>query len=651
MSLRPPPFSAAKVKLRSLALPLLAVAIALFAGTSFVYLNVIWDPGYYGDFGVTLDPDNAGLVYQVAPGSPAAKARIRPGDRIGASTFHGRLLLSPLNGDALPYPGEKVKAFVIRGGLRRSVTLQARPLPALSKTGKVLLAVRCAWLFAFVIMGLFLVLRRPSRMTWAFYLFAVNLVLVPGPPLLPRAPDAWIIAGAVVAHDIIAPAGLAGFLVFCVRFPTNKANGWRRTIQRLAPCTAAIIAANLLQWDLALALFGAWRAVSYGQFITFAAMFVAYLVTTLVLLKQRARAAESERREIAWVCTFLILGMLAALHDVLLRDFYGPWSFLNIFVLGTVVFTITFIRARGLMRHRIKWVALGFVCALSASIVDFMWFGYSAPWFVSIVELLYLALPLTVAYAIIRHRVIDVRFAASRTLTFAIIASVVAFTFAGIDWLLSTRLPSSRFEAAVYAGLALLIGFSLNAGRQRIGKTIDFLFFRQWYRAQEEANTIVDTLSHSGTRLDVYEPLTAGIAQAFSLASTGLFEHIEDGGFVRVADRGWPSGTTWHILPDDPIALRAAHGSRVIDVDALQWQEAYLPAGVAQPTTLFPIVSGKRVAAILLCGVHENGTALASDEIRTIRKACSDAAFVYDTVPSSFTVPLASIERSERVTV
>jgi hypothetical protein len=261
------------------------------------------------------------------------------------------------------------------------------------------------------------------------------------------------------------------------------------------------------------------------------------------------------------------------------------------------------------------------------------------------------ALPITVAYAITRHRVIDIRFAASRTLTFAVVTSILGLVFAGIDVLFSSRLPNSHLEAAIYAGLALVIGFSLNAVRQRIGKTIDFVFFRQWYHAQKEADAVADTIRHVASKVELYKPLTVDIARAFSIASTALFERIEDGGYVRVAACAWPQGMAWHIFPDDPLAIRAAQSRRVVDVDALIWNETALPASVARPTALFPIVSAKRVAAILLCGAHENGTALAPDEIRAIRRFCADAGLVYGKPPGLQAGSPTAIGRREAVSV
>jgi hypothetical protein len=617
----------------------LAIALAIFiAGPTLAYVHVAWNPGYYGDLGVGVCPPaqsktRSGIVAYVAAGSPADKAGIRLGDAVDTPrTLRERIILCTWEGVAPlePHPGERITLAVSRGAEHRLVTLQARPLPPLPLIDRLLVVLKSLWLLTFLAIALALVSVRPNKMTWGFYLFALNLVLVIGDPpiVLSYLPIGWFV-GWDAAHDVIAPAGLTGFLIFCIRFPANAPAGWRISIERLAPYLGACTAVMLLYGDVTY-FFDVPLSASFirGIDATFLAI---YFAGAAALLGQYAGADILQRREIRNVGIVLFFAMIAAVRDVLVRDGEGQFSILALFILGSAVFMLNYRGARGLERHRIKWVALGFACVLCASAVDFLLvpLTLSPPWFVSVLEVLYLALPLTVAYAVIRHRVIDIRFAASRTLTFAVIASIIVLSFIAIDWLFTARLPSSRFEAALYAGLALVIGFSLDAGRQRIGKTVDYLFFREWHRAQAEANMVVQSMSHAACSADLREPLTAGIANAFSLASIALFDRIEDGGFVRVADCGWPAGLTWHLLPNDPVTLRIEQRSQNLNVDALLSHEKDLPSGVARPTTMFPVVIAKHVLAILLCGSHQNGTALDADEIQAIRRACADAAFTY----------------------
>jgi hypothetical protein len=551
-----------------------ALTVLIFAMWSLSYVSVIWNPGRYGDFGLTigdfaLPADNSSyLVTSLLAGYPAEKAGIKLGDRVDASMPVGDRAI--LTGNLAPHPGEAVTIRISRGNERRTVALKAHPLAPLSTTAGLELAFQVVADFIFVAIGLMLVLVRPSRMTWGFYLFgfATSIGVLPNNYPFSGVPtELWV--GISLALDVVIAAGAVGFLAFCVRFPTNAPVGWLETIDSLTPYAFITLAvALLLPVQVTRIMWNVWLA------------------------------------GIAAVCTA-----------------------------GSVILAIRFFRAHGPERHRIRWVVFGITCAAVAiAVVVLSWAGPLASlpgWLIGIVTLFIVAFPLTVAYAVIRHRVMDVRVVISRSLALGVVAAVVSLIVIGLDWLFSTRLPTSRFQTGTYFAIALLIGLSLNAGRQRITKIIDALFFRQWHRSQKQADAICDVIRRATSVADLYEPLTAGIKNALSLTSAALFERVEDGGFVRVAAIGWPPGTTWHILPDDPLVKRADERLRMVDIDSFEWHERDLPVGVARPSVMVPIAAGKRVPAILLYGAHNNGTVLDPDEIRNIRGIAADAGLLY----------------------
>ncbi|MDQ6825388.1 MAG: PDZ domain-containing protein [Candidatus Eremiobacteraeota bacterium] len=552
------------------------LAIVLFVFSAMHSLD--WNPAHYGEFGLNPDspPIGGPTVTGIATGSPAERAGIRIGDVVvRPSTLRDRLLVQRW---FPPKPGERITFAITRGVERRTVTLEARRAARLSPTdaaGAILLAVV---FLVFTSIGLVLVLLRPSRMTWAFYLVAYALASALSLYFffIQLIPPAWQVA-LMEVNNVFVDAGAIGFLIFCLRFPADAPTGWRRTLERFAPYVLIMLWSVNVARDLGVMNFWPDREVaSLTQVFNF---------------------------------TWLIM-----------------------FIVGTGAFLATYFSARGPEKHKVKWVALGFVLTFVAALPGFaIYEGIFNPpqWMNGLISLLYLPLPLAIAYAIIRHRVIDVRFIASRSLVIGVIAAIIALTVVAVDWLFSTKLPSSRLEGAVYVGIALLIGLSLNAARQRIGKTVDAIFFRQWHRTQEKLEVLADAIRRARLKSQLYEPITAGLAGALGLGSTALFERVDDGGFVRVAAANWPTGTLWHILPDDPLARRANGRVRVVDIDAFQWHENNLPAGIARPSSMVPIVAGRQVAAILLCGAHENGTALDPDEMRIIRRLVSDAGVLY----------------------
>lgn len=573
---------------RALSIANVAAAFAVATLTLWMlwYASVIWNPGQYGDFGLSvggqaLEADNGSwVVSSLVPGYPAEKAGIKLGDRVDAALpVRDRLALT---GQLASRPGESVTLRIQHGGERRTLTLMARPLAPLSTTGSVVLALQVIASIVFVVVGLVLVLLCPSRMTWGFYLFAFPLAsgILPISSLYPISflPTSWLLVVDIV-EDVLTAAGLVGFLVFCLRFPANAPTGWRRSIDNLTPFLGVAFAVIFLSWDLGVWLFLWPAAVTRGLWN-------------------------------AW------LGSIGAL-----------------LISGSAVLLTTYFTTSGPVRYKIKWVILGLICTCTALLAILLSWGGPLTGLprlcVGALGGLVVTFPLTVAYAVIRHRVIDVRFVVSRSMTLGAVAAIVGLIVIGIDWLFSTKLPTSRFQTATYFGAALLIGLSLNAMRHRIGKLVDFLFFRQWHRSQQQADSVADALRGATSKTDLYGPLTSGIGRALSLASAALFERIEGGGFVRVAAHGWPAGTLWNLFFDDPLVARADMRPGAADIDASQWQERGIPPGVARPAVMLPIVAGKHVAAILLFGAHCDGSSLDPDELRIIRGLAADVGLVY----------------------
>jgi hypothetical protein len=559
-----------------------ALVVALYAGLILSGFIIAWTPNSNGDFGLTLGQTGfygGTTVKQVEPDSAGDRAGIKPGDIVERPLeLRDRLLMTGL---ILPRPGELVTVSIARGSGRHTVTLRAARAKPLSAIESVATALLLATLILYVVVGFALVLLRPSKMTWGFCLFGFLFVTLFNPYMWNNVsqilPPVWLLA-LTAPGDVLVPAGMIGFLVFCLRFPTNiLTSRWQRAIDASA---------------------------------------LYLIVVFTILISMRDIAADEFAPE-------KVTSSINRLGDV---------SGVVILILGIVVLLFNYFNAHGLERQRIKWVVVGVACAfigMASQFIGVEIWPTSPDWMALVGALPFIPLPIAIAYAVIRHRVIDVRFILTRSFAIAVIVAVVALIFIAVDWLFSVRLPTSRLEASLYAAIILLIGFSLNAMRQRLGMAVDRLFFRQWQRTKEDADILADTLRRARLTTELYEPLTGGVASAFSLASAALFERVEDGGFVRVAAVGWPAGTTWHIMPDDPLIKLADDRLRVVDVDTFRWPAADLPAGHARPAAMVPIVAGRRVPAILLLGGHENGTGLDPDELRIIRRLAADAGLVY----------------------
>jgi len=309
-----------------------------------------------------------------------------------------------------------------------------------------------------------------------------------------------------------------------------------------------------------------------------------------------------------------------------------------VLISGSVVLLVRCFTARGLEREKLRWIIAG-VIATSAgyfmSALDQFTVLNLSPAAGDLLDLPYVGLPLAVAYTVLHHRVISVRFVASRAIVLGIIAGAVGLMIVALDWFSSTRMPNSRLQLAVYVGFALIVGLLLNPAWTYVTKTIDAISFKHWQRVQQLAASVGGEMRQATSTGDLYDPLTRGIADAFSLTSAALFERLEDGGFVRVAAFGWPRGALWHLLPGDPLNDAMAFRGSAKTIDAKRWGDGRLPSGAACPTIAVPVLVGRTVAGILLFGAHENGAAIDPDEVRLIRSLASECAPLY-THPHEF---------------
>ena len=528
--------------------------------------------GPTGDFG--FDQDSRWQITDVEPGSPADKAGIKVGDTINHNvSLSDREFIGTAGIN--PYVSQQLHLTIAHRGKSRAVTLVAAPQQPAAIAYIASNVVLSLGAFVFLIIAALLVLLRPSTMTWGFYFTSLaTLWLAPGG--LQHLPPGWGTAYNLLWGSFIIPAGVVGFVAFCLEFPSQRVAGWRRIAERLLGPVLVVLAT--------------------GQ-----------------ALQQLGRTF--------FVASPTLVDTWQTVWDVSMGSFS---------VAGAVSLIGTYRSSTGLERHRIKWVLLGSALAavsIVTAALQFQGVVSGTSWFVALLQALFVALPLAVAYAVLRHRIIDVRFVISRALVLGCFAAIVIAAIALIDWIVSTKLIGSRLQTAIYAAAALILGFTLNATRRYMSAAVDALFYRQWHRTRMQADSLSATIRHASSRGEAHDLLAAGVARAFTLASAAVFERMQYGGFVRVAAEGWPQETLWHLLPDSTLISNAGR-NRGMQVDPPDFSEAAFPRGVAWPTLLIPIATGKDVDAVLLCGSHTDGSALDPDETRSIVSLCKDVALI-----------------------
>ncbi len=491
---------------------------------------------------------------------------IHVGDRVEAPTsLEARLYLQNLR---LTAPGQAL-AFQVRrkDGSRRLVKMSAGTM---EPDG----AAEIAYYFVgqiidliFVVVGSILVLLRPSKITWAFFFYC--FAIIPGLFFAYFWLPAWLDYGASVFADALRSFGYGAFLVFCACAPNGRA-------------------------------FGKWR---YLESVAAPIVFVSLLLCNAVI----------------------DLSILGFLHADRVASRIQVDILYATYVAGFLALIATFWRERGVERNRVGWIIAGFAIAFAArggaSFSDLygpLFVPSISSWLQLIPEVLQVAIPLTVAYAVVRYRAFNAGFVANRTLVYGLFLCVGFAAFALLDFLVTKMFADNQFQVGIDIALALAIGLSLQFVHPRAIRLIDRVFLPERYHASIALDRLRATSGFS--RSDDISPNRAveTVAKELMLSSLAVFKKAPDGGFVRYAAAGWPKGTSWHIFAGDPLVQSFGARSRVRPINEANTAQIKLPPEPGQPTVGMSVSPGAAAERLILVGAHVNGTRPDRDELRGI---------------------------------
>jgi hypothetical protein len=482
----------------------------------------------------------------------------RTGDRFSAAAlpFAERL---KLYGYTTVGPGDAVDLTVLRDGRRVRLHVPAVEISFWSRwqvtneirgllttlAGIVALAFAC-WL----------VLMRPGAMTrgFAFFtfgtLFATSFYPLPVPGLV-----AFAALSLTYAVQYACPWG---FVTFCARFPDGTLPRAVRPVER----AAAVFAGGL-------GLLSVFRNCAG----------VLYPIATVP----------------GW--------FLGDEHDALMpRLFYlGP---IGIFALGVLAMWLRYRRLdpAGRAKVRIVFAAL-LTVALAAAVADVLSFVQPLHSDVTLADEItgwlnasYVIVPPVVLYAIVRYRVVDVRFVLDRTVVYALLTVLLVGALRLVNFVVSAQLAQHRLAIAVELGVTLAFAVSLDQLRGRLEHFVRAVLFRK----REEGLRSIEQLRTAIAAVQVPELVDVTVVSeavsALSLTSAAIYRR--EGG-------------------DSPLTLVAARSASETD-------------GEVEPVFVCPIVVGNDVIARGTFGGHTNGADLDPDERAALQRLVETATHVVD---------------------
>jgi hypothetical protein len=545
-----------------------------------------------GSFGFYANND--GIITDVTgpfhkqTNSPAFQAGLRAGDKldleqmrcIPISTLRCASAMAALGGFRLVTNQRRAELVMAATPDRsaRKIDIIAKQRPSNGWVRAVLLLDQLAAMLV-ILAAAWLVWTRPGIMTWGFFLYVIWFN--PGQSaqyyalLQLYSPIALLTQN--LAGAIAQGVGLAGFIWFALRAPTDETTSRWRPFERSLPVVALLLILLL--------------GLSYANLLGYPTEMV-------------TRVGVASGLVVA-VCGFVIL--LARQRELPPQDY-----------------------------QRLRWVIWGCLIGLPALVfadagttttfLDFLWPGYSPP--EQLWGLLYLVngvLCLLVSEAVRRPYVVKVSIPLRRVTILGLLLSLpVLFLHEGIDHIREGISEKVTLPAWAWIGIAAVILFLTSRIHETAVHYLDWFFNRSVARAGERLG---DAVLKSKSYGEIEAQLVQGVHNALGLASASIFRkqgHV----FQRTAaDHAWDDATRM-LDPNDPL-LEPARAHRPYDVDPAAATRHHLPDGLMRPILAVPVGDRLRCLGLALYGPHATGNALSHEERSMLAELADKAASAF----------------------
>ena len=589
---------------------LLTLAAAMATATIFysaVWMyGVRWRPRAY--LGLDLGETEALEVRSVAQGSPASRAGIRVGDRI--VTLDDRpltswiLLLDPI---AKRRPGDRIRLLVTRPGAAVPLLLEAALAPppdlAVAPSRRVAQEILGSYPILFLAVAVpVLFLRVEDRNAWLLSLLFAGFIA--GAPLveLTVAPS---IRGFLLAYKILFygcwPAlFLYFFSVFPAPSPLDRRLPWLKTSWLAA---GLIVSVPLAAWALVAGSREPLIAFARGLVVRMVAPLMAYYfggfgLGLVSLVGNAASGPPAVKRKSRVILGGTLVGLLPALAMSAAADYLGqnPYEDFPFWV----------------------WAP----CVLSLLLV-----------------------PLSFAYAVVKHRVLEIPVLLRRSARYLLVqrgfvgllllAGIAATSYFALSF--GRRLGPGAQPAGIVMGAGfgtalVLAGTSL---QKRVRGRIDQAFFRGAYDVRQILQDLAERARSATSREDLAALLVPHLTSALHPRSIDVFLESRQGTLARMRPGAgaWGVGETLDVRL--PILGELARRGWPWEVPPARPEGPPLPGPLSPlaPDCLVPILGRDgRLTGLIVLGTRLSEDPYSGEDKQLLASVASQTAIALDSI-------------------
>ncbi|HKS93044.1 MAG TPA: hypothetical protein VJS16_00120 [Gammaproteobacteria bacterium] len=476
-------------------------------------------------------------IYVRAPGGMPLAAGLQAGDQLEIKQMTPAARAAVLLSEAIK-AGLTYDVVVSRGNrtLTVPVTSQAPPQTAFNPVNQVL---AYALMFAFLVLGLLALWRGRNLAAWGLGLMSLNVIILNGLRNIP------VSAGAAVALDILANCIIAELLLTGLYLMAYAvvAKGLKPALKHAFTWIFAISIALLVVLSGARTLgivYLAWNGVS--PLVLPAISIWLGMISFLMLLLGYTRAGAEQRLRSRWILASTGMILLAVVLTYIATQTSQPVSALTLAILSEIAFLLA--------------VA-----------------GYG--------------------YALLRHRLVDVRIVLNRTLVYGVITAVVVGVFAAINALVERATLGQGASLILELIVPLALGIVLGSLRKYLDTYINRLVFRRQYRAEQALNDFARTCGFIEQPEHLLDLTAQQVFEHSHAQSVALYERQAQG-YIRVRQRGTVE-LPQQIETDDLAFVHLRAGDHEVDLHEMT-------SALGKGGYVFSMAVRGRLIGALVCG-------------------------------------------------
>lgn len=295
--------------------------------------------------------------------------------------------------------------------------------------------------------------------------------------------------------------------------------------------------------------------------------------------------------------------------------------------LGYVIYTNYilykyYLTSSGLKKLQIKYLLLGMIVGYLGGITNyFLWYKIPIPPLGNILVSVYVG---ATAYAIIRHRLLDIRLVVARTIAYSLLVSIIAVFYTASTFLLSTyflRTALNGNQLLVYTTLTLIVAFTFQPLRRFLEKATDKIFYKGHY----DSHQLLSSLTNLMATTLLLDELTKKVLEkllAEMRITRGAFVLLEKGSVSSIHSVGYKKNP--EVTVKEAFMLQASNKTLVLE----ELEEGHLKELMRDIdiTVATPLIIGQGDIGLLVLGEKASGDIYNEEDIKVLEIFAPEAS-------------------------